>query len=346
MSRVDTHDLADYRPIEGAHVLSVYLQNHSIETITVLENRLKAILGQFEEQVEQHEFEECVSRILNFLYKFEPRGETLAIFCSSTGPLWVRQINVVLPNEVKWDKEPYWRPLIEAIDEFEPYGIVALEKFNARILSVHLGTIHEHQLLERGNDDLDAFLAKVVAATHELLVTECPNRLIVAGDRDVRQEFLRQAPAPVKEAVIGSIGIPAGASMEHILNVTSDIDRSAERSLESKRVAELIRLAGRHKKVALGLKATLEALNTGAIWCLVYSENLIAGGSQCPMCNGLFTDDIVICTRCNVATRYIIDLLGHAVTRALQVDASIEEVRGAAAASLDAAGGIGAFMRF
>jgi hypothetical protein len=346
MSRVDTHDLTDYRPIEGAHILSVYLQNHSIETLTVLENRLKTIQRGFEEQVEQREFEECVSRILKFLSKFEPRGETLAIFCSSTGPLWVRQINVILPNEVRWDEEPYWRPLIEAIDEFEPYGVVALEKFKARILSVYLGTIHEHRLLERATDDLDAFLAKVIAATQELLMTECPNRLIVAGDRDVRQEFLLQAPRLVNEAVIGSIGIPADASMDHILNVTRDIDKAAERRFEARRVAELIRLAARHKRVALGLKSTLAALNGGSVWCLVYSENLTAGGSQCPLCNGLFTDDVVICSRCNVATRCINDVLAHAVTRALELDASIEEVRGAAADSLDAAGGIGAFLRF
>ena len=51
-------------------------------------------------------------------------------------------------------------------------------------------------------------------------------------------------------------------------------------------------------------------------------------------------------SHCEVATRPVADLLALIVTRALQLDASIEEVRGAAAVSLDAVGGIGAFLRY
>jgi hypothetical protein len=99
MSKLDTRDLLDDPPVAGAHVLSVYLQTHSIESLTVFETRLKAIGRQFEEAVEQHEFDECVSRVRKFLSRCVIRGESLAIFCSSAGSLWVRQVGILLP---KW----------------------------------------------------------------------------------------------------------------------------------------------------------------------------------------------------------------------------------------------------
>jgi len=158
MSRVDTRDLVDYPVVEGQHVLSVYLQTHSAESLTVFNTRTATIRRQFEKQVEQNDFNECVDRVRKFLTRFEARAETVVIICNSAGPLWVRQMDIVLPNEVRWDREPYWKPSVEALDEFEPYGVV--EKFKARLLTMSVSGIQEHRSLQRTSEDLDGFSAK------------------------------------------------------------------------------------------------------------------------------------------------------------------------------------------
>jgi hypothetical protein len=324
----------------------VYLQTHSAESLTVFENRLLEIQRHFEEEVEQREFDDCVNRVRKFLYGFEARAETIVIICSSVGPLWVRQIDVPLRNNVRWNREPYWTPLIEVLDELEPYAVVAVEKFKARLLTISVGKIHEHPVVERGSDDLDGFLKKVIATTQELMLTECPNRLIVAGGLDIRSEFLRLAPWTLQQTVIGSIAIPADASLDYIFDVTREVERFAERRFEARQVDDLIRLSKRHKKVALGLPATLEALNAGRIWTLIYSENWSTDGKECDLCNQLHGPGVDECPKCKTATRPAGDLLNRMLTRALNFDASIEEVRGEAASQLDRVGGVGAFLRF
>jgi hypothetical protein len=212
---------------------------------------------------------------------------------------------------------------------------------------VGFGNVHEHELIERtSKDDLDAFLAKVTRATRHLIKTECPERLIVAGDRDVRSEFARLAPDSIQKSIIGSIPIPIRASAQQILQLTTPIARFAEREFETKQVDELIRLAKHQKKVTVGLNSTLEVLNAGRVGRLLYCENLNVSGKRCELCDGLFVESADICPRCNVATRPVSDLIAAIVSRALHSDASIEQVRGGAAFRLKEVGSIGAFLRY
>jgi peptide subunit release factor 1 (eRF1) len=232
------------------------------------------------------------------------------------------------------------------MDEFEPYGVIAVERFKARLFTMSIGGIHEHLSMRRTSEDLDGFLQKVIVAAQELMRTECPNRIIVAGDRNVRTEFLRLAPWALQQSVVGSTGIPEDAPPQHVLDVTQELNRSAERRHETKRVDELLRLAVSHKKVTVGLTPTLDALSAGRVWTLIYSEDLRLAGAECESCKRLFTEDVVACPVCNVSTRPLADLVSAAVTRALHSDASIEQVRGVAADRLHESGGIGAFLRY
>jgi hypothetical protein len=346
MSRTDIRNLVDYRSVEGAHVLSIYLQTHSAESETVFRTEIAKISRGFEEESEQRQFQDCVARVEAFLMRFEARAETVVIMCNATGPLWVRQIDVRLPNLVRWGDRPYWQPFVEAIDEFEPYGVVHLEVSSARLLTIGFGKIHERRVVARtAKDDLDTFLEKVVNETRDL-ETECPNRLVLAGDLDIRWEFLRVAPEPMLKSVIGSIPVPPQASDEQLLQLTAPIARFAEREFETREVDELMRLNKRHKRVALGLASTLEAVNAGSIDRLLYTEGFSTSGRRCDLCKRLFVDSVDICTECNGATRPVSDLLADVVAQSLQCDASIEEVRGTAACRLKAAGSIGAFLRY
>src|SRR5215471_8150797 len=123
MSRLDTQELVDYEVPAGAHVLSVYLQTHSAESETVFHDQVKEIERRFESEDELSEFNQCVQRIWDFLAKFDAREPMLVLVCTATGSMWARQIDVLLPNAVRWEEYPYWKRLVEAVDEFEPYEV-------------------------------------------------------------------------------------------------------------------------------------------------------------------------------------------------------------------------------
>jgi hypothetical protein len=347
MSKLDTQEFVSYEVPEGAHVLSVYLQTHSAESETVLRNQLKDIGRRFESEDEQAELDQCVRRIWDFLAKFEARAPMLVLFCTATGSMWVRQIDVVLPNAVRWEEYPFWEPLVEAIDEFEPYGVLLLNGNKARLFEVFLGKIHECRSVERGAaEDGSAYLKNVVQKVEELIRTECPRRMVLAGERNTWVEFLRICPAYLRKSIIAMKNMSIDASAQHVMETTLELDELAERRFEIRQVDDLVGLAAAHKKVTLGLRDTLDVLNDGRIWRLVYSEDFAARGGHCLICDSLFDSDIETCKRCNVAVRPEDDLLAAIVTRALNSDASIEEVRGEAAARLDEVGGIGAFLRY
>jgi hypothetical protein len=347
VSKIDTEDITRFEVPAGAHVLSVYLQTHSAESETVLRDQLKEIERRFEAESDKCEFDQCVKRIWDFLYRFEARAPMLIVLCTATGSLWARQIDILLPNAVRWDERPYWKPLIEAIDEFEPYGVLLFDGTEARLFGIAVGKIHEHRVLRREpNEKMDAYLPRVIRATEELIRSECPSRLVVAGDRELWTQFLRAAPGYLQKSIIAVTDLPIDASAQQVLAATSRYEQLAERRFEIRLVDELVRLASARKKVTLGIRATLDALNDNRVWRLVYSEDFAARGGHCVLCDSDYCSELELCKKCNVAVRPADDLVASMVSRALNADASIEEVRGEAAARLDQMGGIGAFLRF
>jgi len=347
VSKLDTEEITRYEVPEGAHVLSVYLQTHSAESETVFNQQITEIRRRFEAESEQHEMDDCIKRVWDFIYGFEARAPMLVIFCTATGSLWARQIDVVLPNTVRWSEEPYWKPLIEAIDEFEPYGVLLVDDLRSRFFAAGVGRMHEHRSVVRNpGETLDAYLSRVIQATEEMMRTECPERLVVGGDRRLWSSFLNLSPPYLKESIIAMRQISTSASMQEVLRDSSAFEQLAERRFEVRLVDQLLRLAAGHKKVTLGIRPTLDALNDNRIWRLVYSEDFAARGGHCLLCDSNYSSELEMCRECNTAIRPVDELMSVIIARALNQDASIEQVRGEAAVRLNQAGGIGAFLRF
>jgi hypothetical protein len=55
-----------------------------------------------------------------------PRARTLAIFAAEDGLLEVYRLPVDLPESARWG-DPYVAPLVLALDEYEPYGVVVVD---------------------------------------------------------------------------------------------------------------------------------------------------------------------------------------------------------------------------
>jgi uncharacterized protein (DUF2267 family) len=110
-------------------------------------------------------------------------------------------------------------------------------------------------------------------------------------------------------------------------------------------VEELVKAAGIGKRAVLGLAATLEALNCGRAWELVYSAGADFSGNECPMCAALFPADVEICRYCGSSLVFVPILRNRVRQLAGERGINVEVVNGEGFEVLTEHGGIGAYLK-
>ena len=131
----DLDQLIKREPRAGSPVLSVYLstdasrqQNIQRGFEAVLHQMLRSIEGQLLEKPVRKQFAEDAGRVEHVVKIHVQREKSLAIFCDASEDFcWTRGLRIRLRDDAHWDDTPYLRPLLEALDEYERYGVVLIE---------------------------------------------------------------------------------------------------------------------------------------------------------------------------------------------------------------------------
>ena len=185
-------DLADLIEAERADVLSVSLdvdpsrpehQGQNPAYRIWLRNALRQTLEAIPKEARRGA-DELAQRIIRHVETNRPRGRGLAIFAAPG--LWREYVlPVPLTNRAQYGR-PDVVPVLWAVDEYEPYAILAVDREHARILIAYLGrttTVDEETLeldcnpimvLEQGAAVIDA---RVRVAPYE------PAPLAAAGEQ-------------------------------------------------------------------------------------------------------------------------------------------------------------------
>jgi peptide subunit release factor 1 (eRF1) len=371
-------DLVRQQSKPGSKVLSAYLNvnqsrpaNLNRKFVTTLEGGLGSLEQQLGNKDECREFGSSAKRVLSFVSGYRPQAQGLVLFCNATDDFfWQRELNVPLSNGVYWDTAPYVRPLVEALDEFERYGVILTDRNQARLFTVFTGNIEEHfeafapadvqHVRVTGTDHLMSqmniqrkadeharwHLKQVADLAAQLADVHSLDRLILAGPAETTSALHRLIPKRLRSRVVASIPMPVEANQQHVLEVTLKIEEQAERAFEIRLVEELLTSAAKQNEAVTGLELTLSALRESRIWRLVYGEGPAPRGSQCTSCGVLYAEERHACGYCNAAVRPVDDLLERMVECVLEAGGKTEQVRGDAAARLREAGRVGAFLRF
>jgi peptide chain release factor subunit 1 len=378
IGRSDLENLVRRESKPGSKVLSVYLNvdqsrmdNLNRKFETTLKDRLSSIEQQLRNENERQELGLNAKRVLSFVSDYKPQARGLVLFCNvSDDFFWQRELNVPLSNRVYWDATPYVRPLVEALDEFERYGVILTDRNRARLFTVFTGNIEEHfetfapadvhHVRDTGTDHLMSqmniqrkadeharwHLKQVADLTTRLVDLHSLDRLILAGPTEATSTLHRLIPKRLRSRVVASIPMPIEANQQHLLEATLRIEEQAERAFELRLVEELLTSAAKENGAVTGLEPTLSALRESRIWRLVYAEGLASRGSQCTSCGVLYAEERHSCGYCDSTVRPVDDLLERMVESVLEAGGRTEQVRGEAAARLREAGGVGAFLRF
>jgi len=379
MSRITAKDLGELTQsgTGAGRVLSVYLDVDQSKAANLnrrfeqaFESRIQLIGRKFEEEYEQADFMRCVDDVRKLLSQYEPHARSLVIFARSTGPMWFREVSVDVGTEVHWGVSPYLHPLVEALDEFEPYIVALTDRAHARIFTVRLGTIEKQaeiyalgtvrhlktsgmdhlysqsHIQRKADENILAHLKRVVEVLEHVRNVNATARIVLAGNAEAMSELFRLMPKTLRGRVAGSAVMPGNAKQGEILESTVALARRAERVQELEKVDRLLTSSAKSDKAVVTFPLTLQAFNEDRVRELVYAEGFAAAGGVCETCHVLFPSDNINCEICGMPVKSADDLIENSIAAALAVGAAVEQVRGPAAEKLRNAGGIGAFLRF
>jgi peptide subunit release factor 1 (eRF1) len=282
----------------------------------------------------------------------------------------MRELNVPVATEIFWGQTAHVQQFLEALGEFETYGVVLTDRSQSRIFTVKLGTIEKHaeihamrgvrHLKTTGTDHLfsqshlqrkaDEHALSHLKRLAELLdhfsKFKLFDRLVLAGASEATSELFRLLPIALRRKVIASAALSASAPESQIVEEVMFLGRKAERVRELETVEVLVTASAKANHAVTTLPHTLAALNNKRVRDLVYAEGVSFQGGVCHECDALFPTDMANCDFCGMPARPDDDLMEAIIAKALAEGATIEQVHGEAAAKLKPVGGIGAFVRY
>jgi peptide chain release factor subunit 1 len=363
----------------GRPILSVYLDidqsrdaNRNRKFEVTLSNLLRELGQRFENQHEREEFVADAERVTHFVSGYRPGARSLVILCdASENFLWSRELDAPLRSEARWSVTPYFRPLLEMLDEYERYGVILADRARARLFTIYLGKIEEHgesfapgevKTVKRpGRDRIRSdsrfqrkadqyayrHLKRVAELAVELERRHDFGRLLLAGPVESTSQLQRLLPKHWQSRVFATLDLPVDSDPQTVLAATLRVAEEAERNGESMLVENLISDAARvEQRAVTGLDATLRALRLRRIRRLVYADGVSWPGGRCVNCAMLYEQEPEVCSYCGDAIRPVDDLVEQAAQRVVVSGGETEQVRGGAAERLGGAGGIGAFLKF
>jgi peptide subunit release factor 1 (eRF1) len=309
-------------------------------------------------------------RALELLRKTKPSGDSAVVVVhmpSRTAEL--HQVKVPLASSAHWRQGAFLRPIVEAMDEHERYGVVLTSTQRARLFTVSMGEITEHEDLfsdtetrtrslgadqmrsqkrrdRRHEEDVTLHTKKVIDALHNLALRIPFDRLIIAGTPKATAQLERLLPRRMQGKLVRTISMPMTASpkevLQGILKVRERMEREQEASLVEGVLAEL---HDRGKAVA-GFGAVLDAVNQGRVWTLVYTKGFTAVAGLCGDCAAFSAHARGPCVYCGGSVKPIAQPVDRVSQAVLEMGGRVEVVDGPAKTTLTKNGGIAALLRY
>lgn len=292
----------------------------------------------------------------------------LAVISSSAISFW-REYHLSLPvkSELIVDRSPHIKPLLDMLDNYQRYAALLVDKESARIFVIHMGEITEYG--EVHTEDVPGrhkkggwfalsqnhferhiqyhvtlHLKDVIKKLSSFFKAESIGRLLVGGSEDAVTMTRGLLPKAVSDKIIGTFRAGMFEGNQEVMKKLEPVLSEFERKREEKTLSELIERAHKNDRAALGLEATLRAVQEGKVMRLVFERDLRHAGFECSQCGALSIKGEVNCPYCGgkmEKINYIIDL---AAQKSVEQGATVEVV--SEDREFRKAGRIGAFLRF
>jgi len=322
------------------------------------------------QQARSDRLDTACKQALSLVRNMRPRGKAaLIVVHPETKLRELVQIELPFPTSVHWRRGAFLRPVVEAMDEHERYGVVLTDNQRARLFTVVMGELTEHEDLfsetgqrtrslgadqmrsqkrrdQRHKEEVASHAKRVIDALHDLALRQPFDRLIVGGTPKATSQLVRLLPTRLRGKVVDTVSVRVGGSQKEILNKILAVQERMERGREKEIVrGVLAELHDRGKAVA-GFAAVLDAVNQGRVWTLVYGKNFNAKGGECGACSAYSPHAKGPCVYCGEDVHPLPQCVDRISQSVLEMGGRVEVVDGDARKKLDKPGGIAAMLRY
>ncbi len=328
---------------------------------------LKSLKGQ---QKTSDRLNTASKQALALVRGMKPKGKTaLVVIHPETKLRELHQIDLSFAASAHWRRGAFLRPVVEAMDEHERYGVVLTDNKRARLFTVFMGEITEHEDLfsdtgqrtrslgadqmrsqkrrdQRHQEEVASHAKRVIDALHDLALRAPFDRLIVGGTPKAAGQLVRLLPTRLHGKLVDTVSVRVGGSQKEILNKILAVQQRMERDREQEIVdGVLAELHDRGKAVA-GLGAVLDAVNQGRVWTLVYGKNFTARAGECSSCSAYSPNANGPCVYCGEEVNPLPQSVDRVTQSVLEMGGRVEVVDDDAKKKLDKPGGIAAMLRY
>lgn len=377
-------ELAERASRDGSPVLSVYLNLDPVNPVIrrgghklALDGMLKELESQIKDEHRLKQFQEDAEWVRQKVEYLIPKGRSLVFFCDVSESFhFGEDLPIRLANQAWYGSTPYVRLLREAMNEYERYGLVLVDREKARFFVITMGQIEEvsdvfqdppfKHRSTAGSDQMRSqmvnqrraaqwsewFLRDASTILHDIIKEYSVDRIILAGPEEVTAEMSRLLPRVVASRLVDRVRMAVTAKGSEVLQMAMPVIDRIGREQERALVNDLVTIAQKSnptvEKAVLGVNAVMDALNQGRVHRLIYSSGLAMGGYQCAGCEVLLDHcpPDCKCPYCSNQLEETEDLLWFATERVLTMGGRSEEIRDSEArGQLESRGGIGAFLR-
>ena len=346
-------------------VVSVYLNTDPREgNADAHRLRLRNLL----KKVKSTEDAEVIRRYFEVDHDWSGRG--VAVF-SCVGEDFFRAYALGVPvRDMAWEGDrPYVRPLTALMDAYGDYGVVLVNKEQARFFRFHLGVLEEQEGFQgeevrhtkrggasqmpgrRGGvagrtnyveEVIERNMKRAAEAAEAFFARNKVRRILIGGSEENVALFREHLSKAWQSLIAGTFPMDLRASHAEVLAKALEIGAEAERRREERLLEELKTLAAKGGPAVLGLDETLGAVHEKRVHVLIYEEGYTAPGFRCTGCGFLTVQPLDACPFCGSPFEPVPDAVELAVRRTVEDGGEIEVIP----RDLSEIGHIGALLRY
>jgi hypothetical protein len=313
---------------------------------------------------------DAVRRALELVRKLRPKGRSALVVVNSSLKLAeIYELELPFAASAHWRKGAFLRPIVEAMDENERYGVVLTSTTRARIFTSYMGQINEHDDLisdtssrskalgtdqwrsqgkreKRHDEEVALHAKKVIDALHDLALRQPFDRLIVAGTTKATAQLVRFLPRRLQGKLVRTITMPMTASKKDVLEGILKLQQQIEREQEAALVEGLETELHDGGKAVAGFAPVLDAVNQGRVWKLFYAKGLKVEGGECGDCGAYSPQTTGPCTYCGGKVKKVAQCIDRLSQSVHEMAGQVEVVDGPAAKRLARNDSIAALLRY
>ncbi|MEE4271121.1 MAG: hypothetical protein V2I67_05585, partial [Thermoanaerobaculales bacterium] len=295
---------------------------------------------------------EANRRALALVKKLRPKGKSaLVVINTSVKLAELFELGLPFAASAHWRTGAFLRPIVEAMDEHERYGVVLTSTTRARLFIVHVGQISEHEDLisdttarskalgtdqwrsqgrreMRHDEEVVLHTKKVIDALRDLALRQPFDRLIVAGTKKATAQLERLLPRRLQGKLVRTLSMPVTATKKEVLEGVLKLQQRIEREQETALVDGLeAELHDRGKAVA-GFAPVVDAINQGRVWKLFYAKGLKVSGARCTECSSYVPQVKGPCPYCGGKVKRVAQCLDRLSQSVFDMAGQVEVVDG------------------